>query len=129
LTQNSWLSTEYGQKLQKFLIKKTNVRSIVDSDFKYFDADGGPNINTVISAFTGRTVDSNNNITFARFHEDFTNLNLSVLGDNILSQDRATVEARRYSYSNPLVKEIKWGILLAAQDDIFFRLLKLLKER
>ena len=54
ITQNAWLDTEYGKKFQQFLLGKTHVSLIVDSDFKHFDSIDGPNINTVISFFHGK---------------------------------------------------------------------------
>ena len=46
ITQNSWLDTEYGSQFQKYLRQRTNVLSIIDSDFKSFET---ANINTVIT--------------------------------------------------------------------------------
>jgi adenine-specific DNA-methyltransferase len=53
ITQNAWLDTEYGRDFQEFLIHRTNVIAVIDSDYKYFDSTSGSNINTVISIFKG----------------------------------------------------------------------------
>ena len=48
ITENSWLSTDYGKKFQKYLLKNINVLGIIDSDYKYFET---ADINTVVSFF------------------------------------------------------------------------------
>lgn len=129
LTQNSWLSTQYGQKLQLFLLKKTSVKGIIDSDFKYFDNKSGPNINTVITTFVGREAKTDSTLTFARFHDDFTKLNSSIFNYKSSELQKSIVNIKRYLHSDKNIKEIKWGILLSAQEDIFFKLIHNLKEK
>ena len=70
ITQNSWLDTEYGNKFQAFLLKNTQVRLVIDSDYRYFASGDGPNINAVITLFVGKTPDPLNIVTFARYHEN-----------------------------------------------------------
>ena len=106
IVQNSWLDTDYGKKFQQFLLKHTNVKSIVDSDLKHFD---GPNINTVITVFSGKTPHENNEVVLSRFGTSYT-------------------ELHRLSYSNPLLKEIKWGVLMVASEEVL-GLLKIIRER
>ena len=96
IVQNSWLDTDYGKKFQQFLLKHTNVKSIVDSDLKHFD---GPNINTVITIFSGKTPRDDNEVVFSRFGTTHT-------------------ELHRLSYSNPLLQEIKWGVMLVASEEV-----------
>ncbi|MBP5287221.1 MAG: N-6 DNA methylase [Elusimicrobiales bacterium] len=48
ITENSWLSTDYGRKFQDYLLDNINVQGIIDSDYKYFE---NADINTVISFF------------------------------------------------------------------------------
>ena len=96
IVQNSWLDTDYGKKFQQFLLKHTNVKSVVDSDLKHFD---GPNINTVITIFSGKTPRDDNEVVFSRLGTSYT-------------------ELHRLSYSNPLLKETKWGVLLVASEDV-----------
>ena len=46
ITENSWLSTDYGKKFQEWLLANIDVCGIIDSDYKYFsDAE----VNTVIT--------------------------------------------------------------------------------
>lgn len=106
IVQNSWLDTDYGKKFQQFLLKHTNVKSIVDSDLKHFD---GPNINTVITIFSGKTPRDDNEVVFSRFGTNYT-------------------ELHRLSYSNPLLKEAKWGVLLVASEDVL-GLLEIIRQR
>jgi len=84
------------QGFQQFLLKHTNVKSIVDSDLKHFD---GPNINTVITIFSGKTPRGDNEVVFSRFGTTHT-------------------ELHRLSYSNPLLQEIKWGVMLVASEEV-----------
>ena len=44
ITSNGWLNNEYGHKFQKFLMSKTSVIALVDTNYKYFD---NANVNTV----------------------------------------------------------------------------------
>lgn len=121
LTQNSWLDTDYGKKFQLFLTRHTSVRSIVDSDFKYFDGTDGPNINTIISLFCGRVPRPQDKIVFARFHESFAASSISYEQLVAAKVQPTVAHVRVYNHSDPLVQELKWGVLLTAQDDIFFQ--------
>ena len=96
IVQNSWLDTDYGKKFQKFLLKHTNVKSIVDSDLKHFD---GPNINTVITVFSGKSPKENGEIVFSRFGTHY-------------------IELHKLSYSHPLLLETKWGVMLVASAEV-----------
>ena len=51
ITQNAWLSTDYGQKFQQFSIGRFSFVKVVDTDGKFFANTAGPNINAVISVF------------------------------------------------------------------------------
>jgi hypothetical protein len=113
LTHNSWLDTLYGKRIQEFLMLKTNVKKIIDSDYKYFDSKGGPNINTVISIFTGRKPDKDNRIAFVRFHESFDRIPFAV-SDLETMKKRNLVDYSMYKYSDKLVQETKWGILISS---------------
>jgi hypothetical protein len=117
LTQNSWLDTEYGKKFQKFLLKNTQVKRVIDSDFKYFSSDDGPNINAVITVFEGRQTSPHSEIVFARYHQNFDFMSVP----NVLltgHEDSRYVETHKYSLTDKRLKEIKWGVLLSASDEI-----------
>ncbi len=127
ITQNSWLDTEYGKKFQTFLLKHTKVRKIVDSDFRYFPSGEGPNINAVITLFIGKIPSNENIVTFARYHESFAQIAIPNLTlTNPINHN--VVSVQRYGYSNPILNEIKWGILLSASKDIL-ELINLLNHR
>jgi len=123
LTQNSWLDTEYGRKFQKFLLKHTVVKAIIDSDYNYFDSRHGPKINTIISIFKGKTPSTRHRVTFARFRTDFLDIpSLAIRAKSSL------VTSYTYSYSDKVLYNVKWGTLLAAPTD-FLELLDRLKTR
>lgn len=127
ITQNSWLDTVYGKKFQEFLILNTNVKQIIDSDYKYFDSKEGPNINTVISVFKDKKPSKNNVITFARFHENFDKIIFPRCNFETL-KERQWVEYSEYKYSDKLIADTKWGILLTSGECVL-DLLELLKEK
>lgn len=127
ITQNSWLDTMYGKKFQKFLILNTNVQRIIDSDYKYFDSKEGPNINTVISVFKDKKPSKNNVVTFARFHENFDKIIFPICNFQAL-RDKQWVEYSEYKYSEKLLADTKWGILLTSGECVL-DLLELLKQK
>jgi hypothetical protein len=127
ITQNSWLDTEYGKKFQRFLLKKTNVKAIIDSDYKYFDSNDGPNINTVITLFEGKKTSPKNEIIIVRFHESFGEIPISI-SDLARGEKHDKIKSALYEYSNDLLTDIKWGILLSA-DKNFLELLDLLSDK
>lgn len=129
ITQNAWLDTDYGKKFQTFLTAKTSVRTIIDSDFKYFDSSAGPNINTVISIFQGTDASADNPLVFARFHQNLDSTSISILDTMSPPIPKEIAEVKAYRYNDPLLKQLKWGILLAAQDDLYYHLFAVLKER
>jgi hypothetical protein len=127
ITQNSWLDTMYGKRFQEFLIFNTNVQRIIDSDYKYFDSKEGPNINTVISVFKDKKPSKSNVVTFARFHENFDKIIFPACNLQML-RDRQWVEYSEYKYSDRLLVDTKWGILLSAGECVL-DLLELLKQK
>jgi len=127
ITQNSWLDTMYGKKFQEFLILNTNVQRIIDSDYKYFDSKEGPNINTVISVFKDKKPSKSNVITFARFHENFDKIIFPACNFQTL-RERQWVEYSEYKYSDKLLADTKWGILLSSGECVL-DLLELLKQK
>ncbi len=117
ITQNSWLDTNYGKEFQKFLLKNTNVKAIIDTDFKYFDSKDGPNINTVITIFFGKNPELKNSVIFARYHENFEKINHSVLCSKI-KHFNSQIEINQFEYTNPILKNIKWGVLISSSEEI-----------
>lgn len=54
VTQNGWLTTDYGQKFQKSFSARARFARIVDSERKFFPDAKSQNINTVVSVFSTR---------------------------------------------------------------------------
>jgi len=116
ITQNSWLDTDYGKKFQNFLLKHTNVKAIIDSDFKYFDSKLGPNINTVIPIFVGKNPDAKNTTIFARYHENFEKVDYSILYDEA-KPSPSQVEVKQFKSEDPMLRTFKWGTLLSSSNE------------
>ena len=68
------MDTEYGFGFQQYLLKKTNILAIIDSDFKAFE---NANINTVITLFKGRK-GCNKDLIFARCHSRYGDCDISL---------------------------------------------------
>ena len=51
ITQNAWLSTDYGKKFQDFSLGKLSFRKIVDTSAKFFSDTESQNINAIITSF------------------------------------------------------------------------------
>jgi len=125
LTQNAWLDTLYGKALQEFLMKTTNVIAIVDSDFKYFDSKVGPNINTIICVFHGRSPQPSDTLKFVRFHESFDALPVS--HDYGILKSLGKLDYSQYRYSDSLLHDVKWGVL-SGIEDCLLQVLKVLQQ-
>lgn len=126
ISQNAWLDTLYGKEVQQFLMKTTDVLLIADSDYKYFDSREGPNINTVISIFKGRSPHKDNVLTFARFHQSFDLVERNA-NDYAKLKKSGKVDFSQYKYSDPLLTDIKWGIL-ATVEECIIEVLRLLRQ-
>lgn len=128
ITQNSWLDTEYGKNFQTFLMEHTNVKAIIDSNYKYFDSSTGPNINTIISFFQCNNPTQNNAIFFIRTHDDVSKGLCSLLKifTSKLSNDSSDI--RKYVYSDPIIHTTKWGILLYSDKNVI-RLISILNSK
>ena len=58
ITQNAWLSTDYGHRFQRFSIGKFSFQRIIDSSAKFFSDAKSQNINAVITVFTKRPLEN-----------------------------------------------------------------------
>lgn len=112
ITQNSWLDTEYGSQFQKYLRQRTNVLSIIDSDFKSFET---ANINTVITIFQGRKGCSKD-IVFARFHVRYGDYRLTQ--DEIDKQFSSSATIKVFKPNSELIKSHKWGFLFNSDIEL-----------
>ena len=109
ITENAWLDTEYGAKFQEFLMKNLNVLAVIDSDYKYFET---ADINTVITIFK-KDNQINNPISYYKVHsKNFNNCNIlsKIKDDNI--------EVKKFELTNELLKQLKWGFLFNASNDL-----------
>lgn len=122
ITQNSWLDTEYGFSFQKFLLSKTNILGIVDSDFKAFDT---ANINTVISFFEGN-IGCTKEILFARCHKPFSNYYFPT--QNYQKELSSNVTIKHFNKNDPLIMENKWGFIFNS-DLEFIEIVKSLSKK
>jgi adenine-specific DNA-methyltransferase len=125
ITQNSWLDTEYGKKFQEFILKKVNVVAIIDSDYKYFDSQDGPNINTIITLFSSIN-ENNESIIFSRFYKNFSDIPYSLSKIEFLKEN-GFGKIDIYRKSENIIHELKWGILLSS-DTQELNLFKLLNK-
>ena len=124
ITQNSWLDTDYGKKFQDFLMVNTEILGIIDSDYKYFDAKEGPNINTIISFFSGKE-NKTKELPFACYHINFETSSVSLSKLSAI-QDSSLITYKKYDLNQ--YKGIKWGILLYSTDS-FLKILNILKKK
>ena len=56
ITQNAWLSTDYGKTFQSFSIGKFSFWKIIDTSAKFFSDTKSQNINAVITLFTKKSL-------------------------------------------------------------------------
>ncbi len=92
ITQNAWLSTDYGKSFQDLTRGKFSFHRIIDTSAKFFSDSQGPNINAVIALF-GR--------------EEKASIQYSVADADMLVTLMRTVQARQ---------EMKWGHLFAMPE-------------
>ncbi|MFM7459056.1 MAG: Eco57I restriction-modification methylase domain-containing protein, partial [bacterium] len=126
ITQNSWLDTDYGKLFQQFLISKTNVLGVIDSDFKYFDT---ANTNTVITLFQGNKVSQKNEIVFRNYHQPFDKEPFQKYhASNDIAYKKGLFTESIFKQHDDEIKNYKWGVLLSSGQD-FIELIKLLSGK
>lgn len=111
ITSNGWLNNEYGHKFQKFLMAKTKVLALVDTDYKYFE---NANVNTIISFFKGNTNAVGTDICFVTQHKKFADADIGT----------SFIKCDDYTLSSHIIndKMSKWGTYFNA-DQRFFDLM------
>lgn len=120
ITQNSWLSSDYGKKFQNYISQNTNIKAIVDSDFKYFE---GANINTVITIFQGKT--KGDSVDYIRSHVSLENKSLYKMKKN---PDDEKCDLRHFQIDDKLLSDFKWGLLFFTEKQFMDLLLKASKK-
>ena len=116
ITSNSWLSTNYGKNLQNFLIEKTHMQEIVDSDFRYFPKGKGPDVNTIISILSLKKNNLNQDLKYIKIKDRFNSL------DSFELQNRKNIYVKKFNYDDHKLKTFKWGLLFDSENwliDIF----------
>ncbi len=126
ITQNAWLDTEYGIKLQRFLTKNTSVKFIIDSKYRYFPAGEGPNINTVITIFNGKEPKQSHNINFVLLKDNIQEIKIPRTKEQYFSNQ--TIKINSFGHQDTLISKYKWGILHNS-DAFILEILSVLEQR
>lgn len=112
ITENSWLSTDYGKLFQNFLLKKCKVHAIIDSEYKYFET---ADINTIITIIRNRN-ESNDEFPVKFFH---CNGSLEKFPCNTFSMhDTENVTLKEFLSSDQLLHNYKWGVIIRAEQKL-----------
>ncbi len=112
ITENSWLSTDYGKLFQNFLLKKCEVHAIIDSEYKYFET---ADINTIITIIRNRK-EINDNLPVKFFH---CNGSLEKYPCNTFSiHDTENVTLKSFLSSDKLLQNYKWGVIIRAEQKL-----------
>ena len=112
ITENSWLSTDYGKLFQNFLLKKCKVHAIIDSEYKYFET---ADINTIITIIRNRN-ESNDKFPVKFFH---CNGSLEKYPCNTFSMhDTENVTLKEFLSSDQLLHNYKWGVIIRAEQKL-----------
>ena len=127
ISQNAWLDTDYGKKFQKFIVNNTNIKAIIDSDYKHFDT---ANINTVITFFIGNklNLDRNNKVFFLKYHKDFDRVTYSFSKIGIDKQLKEDMSSKNFNQEYLFSSDYKWGFLLYSDKELL-EILKILETK
>ena len=119
ITENSWLSTDYGKEFQNYLLKNMNVMGIVDSDYKYFET---ADINTIISFLKKKTLEETPPVQFFHCHDS-----LEIHPCNIISPEEndISVNCNIFPSTNILLQRYKWGLIFSANSELIHLLEKM----
>lgn len=119
ITENSWLSTDYGKEFQKYLLNNINVQGIIDSDYKYFET---ADINTVISFFKKKSSSLKTPVQLFHCHE-----NLESHPCNIINPDNndSSVDCNILPWNSSLLRKYKWGFIFSTDTKLISLLEKM----
>ena len=105
ITENAWLSTDYGKLFQEFLINNCSINGIIDSDYKYFET---ADINTVITFIKNK--DKRDLVVPIRFYHSHGNL--KEYPCNTLSpQETENVSIKQFNSNDKFLASYKWGVI------------------
>lgn len=122
ITENSWLSTDYGFKFQNFILRNVNTLGIIDSDYKYFDT---ADINTIITFFEKKGLRQVNTLPFVHCHGDLSIHPYNIQDDNT---NNKSISVNQFNISNELLTKHKWGFLFSI-DNRMLNLLEIMSEK
>ena len=112
ITENSWLSTDYGKLFQNFLLKRCEIHAIIDSEYKYFET---ADINTIITIIRNRN-EHNGSLPVKFFH---CNGSLEKYPCNTFAiNDTENISLKSFSSSDPLLQNYKWGVIIRAEKKL-----------
>ena len=112
ITENSWLSTDYGKLFQHFLLKKCEVHAIIDSEYKYFET---ADINTIITIIRNRN-ENNDSLPVKFFHCEGS---LEKYPCNTISiHETENISIKSFSSNDGLLHNYKWGVIIRAEHKL-----------
>ena len=112
ITENAWLSTDYGKDFQTFLQDKCLVHAVIDSDYKYFDS---ADINTVITFFKNKP--ENSEATTIRFFHCLGSLEKYPC-NTFSSISTENVVLKEVKANSSIIKDNKWGFVFSADERV-----------
>lgn len=118
ITENAWLSTDYGKVFQDYLLKNIGVQGIIDSDYKYFET---ADINTVITFFRKEKRDD---VVFFHCHDNFSDHHCNTLDSNA---NKGKIDILRFETSSSMLHSYKWGFLSSTKPELISLLNKMCK--
>ena len=105
ITENAWLSTDYGKSFQDFLINKCIINGIIDSDYKYFET---ADINTVITFI--RNKDKRDMVVPIRFYHSHGNLK-DYPCNTLSPRETENVSIKQFNSDDKFLASYKWGVI------------------
>jgi hypothetical protein len=111
IVQNGWLNTDYGAKAAQFLTRTLQYVKVTDSSFRHFDR-ASANINTVITRFQKQA--------------DKKKVSFDVMEKN--NEIIKTKIKRTFDLSDSILSDMRWGIIMSTDKDVFSALIKVIKN-
>ncbi len=112
ITENSWLSTDYGKDFQTYLLKYIDIQGIVDSDYKYFET---ADINTVISFFK---LNNDNKVLSVNFFHTHENLEKYPCNTSNPKLNNNCIELKTFNNTDSILKKYKWGFIYSTEKKL-----------
>lgn len=108
ITENSWLSTDYGSAFQQFLLNKCTIHAIIDSEYKYFES---ADVNTVITIFKNKTNGSNtSNVKFYYCDDSLEKYPCN----SFMEKDSDHIQLKMFESNDRLLTTYKWSVIFKA---------------